>query len=385
MGKKMDSNELYLKNSYGQYKFSERQVIAPVIECKWRLKSLLKIALLILITILLILIGCTSTEPTTKEIPWTGEGPPPPPSPGTKWIIPSEPPQTTEPADEVNVVNLPSNPFPVSFDEVRHAMDAIERYVMTTTISDTWDECTLTLVISNDGLDLDLVANRSPSASDLGSRYRIVLLGHEANVQPKSVKHLHYTLPESGAIDPDDNLWIRIDLKETWSVFGGGGSRLSWHVPLFFTQIRAEIHRPLLFDPRIPSDFFGVSIQGGESWDGLELTRILVRTDWMAVFQWLIDSGNLTRAWEGPHDEWNSEVELWVDEQNLVRQMKVGQSDWFAVYWEVWVHEPFGAASYGYPPQFPAQDVLVDFYYDEVPEVVPPVSNAVVLTRDMLR
>lgn len=357
---------------------------------KMKCNLILVVSLFLLLIISVILCNCSSpaSEPQLKEVPWTGEGVPPPPAPGTKWVVETtpesatSPPQTKEPAGKVNETSLPSRQTPVSFDDIRSAMDTIDDYAMTIVLSQTRDEYTLTLVVSNDGLEINLAVTDSPFQSKLGSQYRLLLLGQEAYIQPKSSTALREAFLNSGLLELD--VLVRIDLRENWSVFGVGGSRLSWHVPIAFTQIRAETHRPLLFDPIIPSDFFNVSILGEESRDGWQLTDILVQTDWLVVFQWLIDSGNLTRAWEGPNDDWSSEVELWVDENNLVRQMKIGQKDRFAAIWEVWIHEPFGAASIGYSPQFPAQDVIINFIYDEVPEVIPPESGVVVLMKDML-
>ena len=102
----------------------------------------------------------------------------------------------------------------------------------------------------------------------------------------------------------------------------------------------------------------------------------------------LIDSGNLARASDGTVDRWNSEVELWVDEENLVRQMKVSQSTLLPkvpIYWVVWIDEPSGSSCYGCAPHLPTQDVIIDFRYDDIPDVVPPTSDTVILTKDMLQ
>ncbi len=47
------------------------------------------ISLVLLTIIMLVCAGCTTEQPI-REVPWTGEGPPPPPSSGTRWIIPEE-------------------------------------------------------------------------------------------------------------------------------------------------------------------------------------------------------------------------------------------------------------------------------------------------------
>ena len=65
-----------------------------------------------------LLVGCGGlTEKPIKEVPWTGEGPPPPPNPGTRWIIPEEESSTetpqTQPAPSPPSVP-PSSPPQVS-------------------------------------------------------------------------------------------------------------------------------------------------------------------------------------------------------------------------------------------------------------------------------
>lgn len=49
------------------------------------------VSLVLLVGVIVICIGCAGlTEKPIKEVPWTGEGPVPPPEPGTKWVFPEE-------------------------------------------------------------------------------------------------------------------------------------------------------------------------------------------------------------------------------------------------------------------------------------------------------
>jgi hypothetical protein len=62
---------------------------------KWY--SILLVGLALLAIFILITSSCPGvTEKPLKEIPWTGEGPPPPPEPGTKWVIPKEEPSPSQ-------------------------------------------------------------------------------------------------------------------------------------------------------------------------------------------------------------------------------------------------------------------------------------------------
>ena len=67
------------------------------------MKRLSLISSVLLTIIMLVCAGCTN-EQTIREVPWTGEDPPPPPSPGTRWIIP----ENSSPKPEPESAPIPS-------------------------------------------------------------------------------------------------------------------------------------------------------------------------------------------------------------------------------------------------------------------------------------
>ncbi len=71
------------------------------------------ISLVLLTIVMVICAGCGGEQPV-KYVPWTGEGPPPPPKPGTRWVIPEEestpPPSQAQPAPSSPPQVSPSQP-----------------------------------------------------------------------------------------------------------------------------------------------------------------------------------------------------------------------------------------------------------------------------------
>ncbi len=76
------------------------------------MRRLAFISLVLLTIVMVICAGCGGlTEKPIKEVPWTGEGPPPPPKPGTRWVIPEE--DTSPPTSQAPVPTItPSQPAP---------------------------------------------------------------------------------------------------------------------------------------------------------------------------------------------------------------------------------------------------------------------------------
>lgn len=72
------------------------------------------ITIILLITVTFVCVGCGAVTGTpVKEVPWTGEGSPPPPEPGTRWVIPEEPSAASQESSSTGSANpevLPSEP-----------------------------------------------------------------------------------------------------------------------------------------------------------------------------------------------------------------------------------------------------------------------------------